>query len=110
LGGEEVSGSEFRVSGSDVEVQSSKFKVQGSVSGSSAFRVPRLLVQQAAAQLQHPNIVAIHEVDEWGQHFYSIDFVAGQTVSQVAGGFSLEETGVNSCSLLCNERPLTRTH
>ena len=33
----------------------------------------------AAARLQHPGIVAIHEVGEQdGQHFYSMEFVAGE--------------------------------
>jgi tRNA A-37 threonylcarbamoyl transferase component Bud32 len=40
---------------------------------------------QAAAQLQHPNIVAIHEVGAIdGQHFYSMDFVAGRSLAQIA--------------------------
>ena len=39
----------------------------------------------AAAQLHHPNIVAIYEVGEVeGQHFYSMNFVAGQSLSEVA--------------------------
>jgi serine/threonine protein kinase len=34
---------------------------------------------QAAAHLQHPNIVAIHEVGEHdGQHYFSMDYVAGR--------------------------------
>lgn len=34
---------------------------------------------EAAANLQHPNIVAIHEVGEHeGQHYYSMDYVAGR--------------------------------
>src|SRR6185436_15217190 len=37
---------------------------------------------QAAAQLQHPNVVAIHEVGEvQSQHFYSMDYVAGESLS-----------------------------
>lgn len=33
---------------------------------------------EAAANLQHPNIVAIHEVGEYeGQHYFSMDYVAG---------------------------------
>ena len=39
----------------------------------------------SAAQLHHPNIVAIHEVGEVDrQHFYSMNFVAGQSLSDVA--------------------------
>jgi predicted Ser/Thr protein kinase len=34
---------------------------------------------EAAANLQHPNIVAIHEVGEYGgQHYFSMDYVAGR--------------------------------
>jgi tRNA A-37 threonylcarbamoyl transferase component Bud32 len=37
---------------------------------------------QAAANLQHPNIVAIHEVGEHGgQHYYSMDYVAGRNLA-----------------------------
>lgn len=38
---------------------------------------------QAAAALQHPNIVAIHEVWQGGgQHFFSMEFVDGQTLAE----------------------------
>jgi tetratricopeptide (TPR) repeat protein/tRNA A-37 threonylcarbamoyl transferase component Bud32 len=37
---------------------------------------------EAAANLRHPNIVAVHEVGEAeGQHFFSMDFVDGQSLS-----------------------------
>ncbi|MBI2924632.1 MAG: serine/threonine protein kinase [Verrucomicrobia bacterium] len=36
----------------------------------------------AAAKLQHPNIVAIHEAGEIeGQHFYSMDFIEGRSLA-----------------------------
>jgi hypothetical protein len=39
----------------------------------------------AAASLQHPNIVAIHEVGfTQGQHFFAMDFVEGLTLAQLA--------------------------
>ena len=39
---------------------------------------------EAAAKLQHPNIVAIHEVDEHeGQHYFSMDFVEGQSLAEM---------------------------
>jgi len=42
---------------------------------------------EAAANLQHPNIVAIHEVGEHeGQQYYSMDFVEGKNLAQLAGG------------------------
>ncbi len=38
----------------------------------------------AAAALQHPNIVAVHDVGEHeGQHFFSMDFVEGRTLAEV---------------------------
>jgi serine/threonine protein kinase len=37
---------------------------------------------EAAANLQHPNIVAIHEVGEHdGQHYYSMDYIAGRDLA-----------------------------
>ena len=39
----------------------------------------------AAATLQHPHIVAIHEAGEVdGQHFYSMDFVEGRSLAEIA--------------------------
>ena len=38
---------------------------------------------EAAARLQHPNIVAIHEVGEHhGQHYFSMDYVEGPTLEE----------------------------
>lgn len=40
----------------------------------------------AAATLAHPNIVAVHEVGELeGQHFFSMDYVDGLNLAQLAG-------------------------
>ena len=40
----------------------------------------------AAAVLQHPNIVPVHEVGvHEGQHFFSMDFVEGQNLAQLVG-------------------------
>jgi len=37
---------------------------------------------EAAANLKHPNIVAIHEVGEHeGQHYFSMDYIAGQSLA-----------------------------
>ena len=38
---------------------------------------------EAAAGLQHPNIIAIHEVGRHeGQHYFTMDFVAGKNLAQ----------------------------
>jgi serine/threonine protein kinase len=40
----------------------------------------------AAAVLQHPNIVAVHDVGvEDGQHYFSMDLVEGQNLAQLVG-------------------------
>jgi len=40
----------------------------------------------AAGLLQHPNIVAIHEIGmHEGQHFFSMDYVEGQNLAQLVG-------------------------
>ena len=39
---------------------------------------------EAAANLQHPNIVAIHEVgQEGGQHYFSMDYVEGTNLAEL---------------------------
>jgi WD40 repeat protein/predicted Ser/Thr protein kinase len=40
---------------------------------------------ETIAHLQHPNIVAIHEIGQQdGQHFFSMDYVAGPTLAEIA--------------------------
>jgi WD40 repeat protein/predicted Ser/Thr protein kinase len=47
---------------------------------------------QAAAKLQHPNIVAIYEVGEReGQHFFSMEFVDGLNLAEVVGNQPMPE-------------------
>jgi tRNA A-37 threonylcarbamoyl transferase component Bud32/ribosomal protein L7/L12 len=54
----------------------------------SEAEVKRFRVEaEAAANLQHPNIVAIHEVGMHdGRHYFTMDFVEGRNLAQVAGG------------------------
>jgi tRNA A-37 threonylcarbamoyl transferase component Bud32 len=45
---------------------------------------------KAAANLQHPNIVAIHEIGRHeGQHYFSMDYVEGRSLAQLVRDFSL---------------------
>jgi len=55
--------------------------------------IERFMVEaRSAAKLRHPNIVAVHEVGEvQGEHFYSMDYVAGQTLAKVVGDNPLTE-------------------
>src|SRR5262249_50099603 len=42
------------------------------------------LEAEAAANLNHPNIVAIHEVGQQdGQHYFSMDYVPGQNLAEL---------------------------
>lgn len=42
---------------------------------------------EAAANLQHPNIVAIHEIGEHnGQHYFSMDYVEGKNLAELTAG------------------------
>lgn len=42
---------------------------------------------EAAANLQHPNIVAIHEIGEHnGQHYFSMDYVEGRNLAELTNG------------------------
>ncbi len=48
----------------------------------------------ATAALQHPNIVAIHEVGVCeGQHFLVMDFVEGRSLATVDCGFRISDLG-----------------
>ncbi|HEX4350057.1 MAG TPA: serine/threonine-protein kinase, partial [Verrucomicrobiae bacterium] len=57
----------------------------GGVFASPAGRKQLLSEAAAAARLRHPNIVAVHQTGELdGQPFYSMDFIAGRTLAEVA--------------------------
>jgi WD40 repeat protein/predicted Ser/Thr protein kinase len=48
---------------------------------------------EAAAKLKHTNIVAIHEVGEQdGLHFFSMDYIEGQSLAELAAEHTLEAT------------------
>ena len=53
---------------------------------------------QAAAGLQHPNIVAIHEVGEhYGQHYFSMDYVEGKDLAELVRDGPLEPRRAAAC-------------
>ena len=46
---------------------------------------------EAAAHLQHPNIVRIHEFGEFeGQHYFSMDYIEGQSLTETTAGRAAE--------------------
>ena len=48
---------------------------------------------EAAANLQHPNIVAIHEIGEFdGQHYFSMDYIEGQNLAERVGDCPMPAT------------------
>ena len=52
----------------------------------------------AAATLQHPNIVAIHEVGEHdGRHYFSMDYIEGKSLAEVIRGTPLAAERAASC-------------
>jgi WD40 repeat protein len=60
-----------------------KLMLAGSFASADSIRRFRAEAE-AAASLQHPNIVAIHDIGEHaGQPFFSMDFVEGQNLAQV---------------------------
>jgi len=54
---------------------------------------------EVVAQLQHPNIVAIHEVGEHdGQPFFSMDCVEGKNLAQVSAEFGARSAEFHRCA------------
>ncbi|MBE0617321.1 MAG: serine/threonine protein kinase, partial [Proteobacteria bacterium] len=54
---------------------------------------------EAVAQLQHPNIVAIHEVGEHdGHQFFSMDYVEGKNLAQISAEFGARSAEFHRCA------------
>jgi serine/threonine-protein kinase len=61
-----------------------KMILAGEFAGKQVTR--RFQGEAAAAVLQHPNIVAVHEVGvQQGRHFFPMDYVQGQNLAQLVG-------------------------
>src|SRR5262249_56966011 len=61
----------------------------------------------AAAVLQHPNIVAVHEVGvHEGHHFFSMDYVEGQKLAEMVAQRPLPpRAAARSAKLIAEARP-----
>jgi len=44
---------------------------------------------KAIARIKHPNIVAVHEIGELPRHYFTMDFIEGQNLSQMINGSPL---------------------
>ena len=66
---------------------------------------------QAAAHLQHPNIVPVHYVGcERGVHFYAMQFIDGQPLSELIRQFAQGPTAWEERStVMSNATPRKRT-
>src|SRR5205085_4694094 len=52
---------------------------------------------EAAASLQHPNIVSIHEVGEHqGQQYFSMDYVEGKNLAQIIAEYGVRAPALGS--------------
>ena len=60
-----------------------KLMLAGPLAGEN--EIKRFLTEaKSAATLQHPNVVAIHEVGECdGRHFFSMDYVPGHSLAEL---------------------------
>jgi serine/threonine-protein kinase len=55
---------------------------------------------EAAGRLRHPHIVGIHEVGQiHGQHYFSMDYVAGQSLAELLRGGPLAAEAAAQCLL-----------
>ena len=56
---------------------------------------------KAAAAVRHPNIVGIHEVGQvHGQHYFAMDYVAGQSLAQLLRGGPMASDKAAECVVL----------
>ncbi len=56
---------------------------------------------KAAAAVKHPNIVGIHEVGQvHGQHYFAMDYVAGQSLAQLLRGGPMASDKAAECVVL----------
>ena len=76
---------------------------QGSEEQHLARRVRLLRESQAAGQLSHPNIVAVHDVGEQGDTTYIVmEYIVGQTLEQSMAGAPGPRTAAESLRILAD--------
>lgn len=66
--------------------------IHESLSGDETFLQQFRNEAHAAANLNHPNIVAVHDIGEWeGRYFMVMEYVEGQTLKDIIRSFMAEE-------------------
>ena len=69
----------------------SSYEDQASDDDANREQVQRFIQEaKAAAQLKHPNIVMIYEVGDFPKHYFTMEYIQGETLSR-----SIKEDKIN---------------